>query len=280
MGAGLQRLRRRRLVVKRQPHAAIVVGGDATAAAAEERYGHHAVHIGEHDGHADADDERGDEWRDEYGAERRAGHHQIALVLAHELVARVDLARRPDGQADEYEGHGDARYERDAHGRPNERAQLPHDLLLGRPGLLAPERAARGRKVVQVADLLHAEPAELAAAHAARDVVARAVVHLDDERRALGTPLDLLLDNVAVGAATRQYGRGGCGRGGSRGRRRSRADLRARALQERAHQLALLGRRACLRGRARRHASAVACRSSSSRGGSEQIAGTYEHSAV
>ncbi len=62
---------------------------------------------------------------------------------------------------------------------------------------------------MQVADLLHAEPAELAAAHRARDVVAAAVVHFDDEREALGAAFDLLFVQPVVGRA-QQLLRGRC----------------------------------------------------------------------
>ena len=102
------------------------------------------------------------------------------------------LATRPDGQTDENGGHSDARYERDAHWRAYQRAQLPQDFFLARPWLFAPECAARGRQVVQIADFFHAEPAEFAAAHRARDMIAGAVVHFDDERLTFRTPFYLL----------------------------------------------------------------------------------------
>ena len=47
-------------------------------------------------------------------------------------------------------------------------------------------------QVVQIADLLHAEPAELGAAEGARHVVARAVVHLGDEHLAARARLDVV----------------------------------------------------------------------------------------
>ncbi len=101
----------------------------------------------------------------------------------------MDLSADPDGNADDHGGHGDACEQRDAEGRAHERAQLPHELLLARPGLLAPEGASRRAQVVQVGDLLHAEPAELGAAHRARHVVARTVVHLHDQNVATRTHL-------------------------------------------------------------------------------------------
>lgn len=45
---------------------------------------------------------------------------------------------------------------------------------------------------MQVGDLLHAEPAELAAADGAGHVVAAAVVHLDDVGAAAGAGLDVI----------------------------------------------------------------------------------------
>lgn len=47
-------------------------------------------------------------------------------------------------------------------------------------------------EVVQVGDLLHAEPAELAAADGAGHVIAAAVVHLDDVGAAAGAGLDVV----------------------------------------------------------------------------------------
>lgn len=45
---------------------------------------------------------------------------------------------------------------------------------------------------MQVRDLLHAEPAELAAAHSTRHVVAAPVVHLDDVGAAARARLDVI----------------------------------------------------------------------------------------
>lgn len=45
---------------------------------------------------------------------------------------------------------------------------------------------------MQVGDLLHAEPAELAAADGAGHVVTAAVVHLDDVGAAAGAGLDVI----------------------------------------------------------------------------------------
>ena len=47
-------------------------------------------------------------------------------------------------------------------------------------------------EVVQVGDLLHAQPAELTAAHGARHVVTAAVVHLDDVGGAARARLDVI----------------------------------------------------------------------------------------
>ena len=59
------------------------------------------------------------------------------------LVLDVDLAAHPHGDADHHGGNGDAGDEGDAHGCAHQRAQLPEDLFLAAPRLLAPERAAR-----------------------------------------------------------------------------------------------------------------------------------------
>ena len=45
---------------------------------------------------------------------------------------------------------------------------------------------------MQVGDLLHAEPAELTAAHGARHVVAAPIVHLDDVGATARTRLDVI----------------------------------------------------------------------------------------
>lgn len=55
---------------------------------------------------------------------------------------------------------------------------------------------------MQVGDLLHAEPAELAAAHGTRHVVAAAVVHLDDVSAAAWARLDV----IGCGEETRDSG--------------------------------------------------------------------------
>lgn len=47
-------------------------------------------------------------------------------------------------------------------------------------------------EVVQVGDLLHAEPAELAAADGAGHVIAAAIVHLDDVGATAGAGLDVI----------------------------------------------------------------------------------------
>ena len=49
------------------------------------------------------------------------------------------LASYIDRNAYDHGGHGDASDERDAHRGANQRTQLPQDLLLPAPRLLAPE---------------------------------------------------------------------------------------------------------------------------------------------
>lgn len=79
---------------------------------------------------------------------------------------------------------------------------LPTDSRRGaRTGSKAPE-------VVQVGDLLHAQPAELTAAHRTRHVVAAPVVHLDD----VGTAARARLDVVCCGG--RGHGVEVCEHGG------------------------------------------------------------------
>lgn len=53
------------------------------------------------------------------------------------------LSADVDGDADDHGGDGDAGDEGDAHGCPDQCAELPQDLLLSAPGLLAPKGAAR-----------------------------------------------------------------------------------------------------------------------------------------
>lgn len=72
---------------------------------------------------------------------------------------------------------------------------------------------------MQIANLLHAQPAELGAAHRTHHVVAGAVVHLDDQHLAAGTRLDVVavlllrvvLTNTARAGARRTLA-GGAGR--------------------------------------------------------------------
>lgn len=45
---------------------------------------------------------------------------------------------------------------------------------------------------MQIRDLFHAKPAELGATQATGHVIARAVVHLDDEHLATGAVLDVV----------------------------------------------------------------------------------------
>ncbi len=47
-------------------------------------------------------------------------------------------------------------------------------------------------EVVQVGDLLHAEPAELAAAHGAGHVIAAPIIHLDDVGATARAGLDVI----------------------------------------------------------------------------------------
>ena len=57
------------------------------------------------------------------------------------------------------------------------------------PWFLSPKCATGWREIVEVRDLLHAEPAELGAADGASHVVAAAVVHLYDQDIAAGADL-------------------------------------------------------------------------------------------
>ena len=60
-------------------------------------------------------------------------------------------------------------------------------------------------QVVQIADLLHAEPAELGAAEGARHVVARAVVHLGDEHLAARARLDVVACSSTTKSETEKF---------------------------------------------------------------------------
>lgn len=136
------------------------------------------------------------------------------------------LTANVNGDADDHGGNGDAGDEGDADWSSDQGAQLPQNLLLPAPRLLPPERAARwavgreqrGRQreretsgksknlepvqsvkrevavpeVVQVGDLLHAQPAELTAADGAGHVIAAPVVHLDDVGTAARARLDVV----------------------------------------------------------------------------------------
>lgn len=89
--------------------------------------------------------------------------------------------------------HGDTGDQGNPERGPHQRSQLPQELLFARPWLLAPEGAAGRAQVVQIADLLHAQPAELGPADGTDHVVAGTVVHLDDQHLAPGTWLDVVL---------------------------------------------------------------------------------------
>ncbi len=106
--------------------------------------------------------------------------------------AGVELPAYPDGYADDHGRNGDAGEESDANRSADQRAQLPEYLLLPRPGFLAPKGAAGGAEVMQITNLLHAEPAELGAAQSARHVVAGPVVHLGYEDSAPGTRFNVV----------------------------------------------------------------------------------------
>lgn len=67
-----------------------------------------------------------------------------SLLRSHDCCPFLYLSADPDGNADDHGGDGDAGDEGDPHGSPHQGAQLPQDLLLPAPRLLAPERAAGG----------------------------------------------------------------------------------------------------------------------------------------
>lgn len=54
----------------------------------------------------------------------------------------LHLSAHVDWDANYHRRDGDAGYERDAHRRTDQCAELPEDLLLSAPGLLPPEGAA------------------------------------------------------------------------------------------------------------------------------------------
>ena len=81
--------------------------------------------------------------RGTYGGGDAAGDDGVALGPGLRLVVGEEFAADPDGDADDHGRHGDAGQQADAHRRPHQRPQLPQDLLLARPRLLAPERAPR-----------------------------------------------------------------------------------------------------------------------------------------
>lgn len=58
------------------------------------------------------------------------------------MSRRSHLSAHVNRDTDDHGGHGDARYEGDAHGCSHQRAELPEDLFLSAPGLLPPKRAA------------------------------------------------------------------------------------------------------------------------------------------
>ena len=53
-------------------------------------------------------------------------------------------------------------------------------------------------EVMEVGDLLHAEPTELSSADSTRHVITRAIVHLDDKRTAARTRLDFICTSNAT----------------------------------------------------------------------------------
>ncbi|CAN7948133.1 unnamed protein product, partial [Ixodes pacificus] len=175
-------------------------GGHSAAAGAAQRHGDHSVDVGQEDGHANACGQVG-QLANPKRSHHSAGNNEVALettrgtqVILGPEKGGAHLAADPNRDADDDGGHRDARDEGNSHGGPHEHAQLPEDLLLAAPGLLAPEGATRGTGEGRgtVRNLLHAEPAELCATQAARHVVAGAVVHLDDEHLAAGAVLDVV----------------------------------------------------------------------------------------
>lgn len=67
--------------------------------------------------------------------------------------ALIDLLAHEDGHPEDDARHGDSRDEGDAQRSAHESAQLPQQLLLPRPRLLAPERATRGTEIVKLSNL-------------------------------------------------------------------------------------------------------------------------------
>lgn len=65
-----------------------------------------------------------------------------AIVPHHSSCVSSHLSAHIDWDANDHCRDGNAGYESDAHGRAHQRAELPEDLLLSAPGLLAPESAA------------------------------------------------------------------------------------------------------------------------------------------
>ena len=104
----------------------------------------------------------------------------------------------------------DASDESYSHRGSYDSSQLPHQLLLPAPGLLAPEGAAGGGQVVKVGYLLHAQPAELAGADTAGHVVAGPVVHLDNQHATARADLDVQVASHPAVLTTAPYGMSLC----------------------------------------------------------------------
>jgi hypothetical protein len=102
-------------------------------------------------------------------------------------------------QTDNHRWNCNARNQRNHHRRTDERAQLPQQFLLPRPGLGAPESASRRTEIVEICDFLLAQPAELRAAHGAHHVVARAIVDFDYQHLAAWAWLDVVAYNEKEG---------------------------------------------------------------------------------
>ena len=103
----------------------------------------------------------------------------------------MQLTCGPNWYTYDYGWNRDAGNKYNANGRTNKHTQSPQKLLLTAPGFLTPEGAARGTKIVKIGYLFHAKPTEFGFTNAARHMIARSIVHLDNSTRAYGALLDI-----------------------------------------------------------------------------------------
>lgn len=114
----------------------------------------------------------------------------------------MNLSPNVNRNANDHGRNCNASNERDPYWSTDQCAQLPKNLLLPAPWLLAPERTTRGTEVMQVGDLFHAEPAEFTATHCTGHVITASIIHFDNVSTTSWAWLDVIWSRLLPIAET------------------------------------------------------------------------------